>query len=521
MDLQEKSKLHLRSLLLSILFAVFTNFLVADYFQDDAYISFHYADNLVDHGTLYYNVGETGPVGYSNPLYVFLLAALRLLSFKLIPFEVLARGIASISLIMIVFTVLNSIAQDRLSDSLSRGALVFLSLFLILVFPYQLPSFFCGLETPLLALLLFIIFSHFLSGHPKNNSPFLVAMAMALTVRIDAIPILFPVVLATPFILNAKGLRLTTRSVVLTLAFVAAVYLFQFAMAGSLVPLSYGHKKEAFNSTVLFAYLKYFVLCVGPLVIILSRPKRRLPLILLCLYGVYVCIFYSFFEQWHFNRYVFPFAFAAFAALLNQALLARRETGMKPLLLLGLFALIAYSPGARSGYSWVSGYRVSTVLIQKIGTALNNSAVEQPHRLLGAYDAGYYAYATDWRFLDLQGLATPEALTRDIGAVVQELQPAVLLMSNATLVKPTLQRIWSPFQDEPSPMPKNYKFVKRIALTNKYWWRLVPYSYSIFVNEHATEALTAELSKISINVEKEMGYQIRIYEAFRSVTSWI
>ena len=84
-------------LFLCAIFLLFTNLAVSDFIQDDGYITFHYADNLANHRTLYYNAGEHGPYGYSNPGYVFILALLRIVSLKQISFEALSRIIASLS----------------------------------------------------------------------------------------------------------------------------------------------------------------------------------------------------------------------------------------------------------------------------------------------------------------------------------------------------------------------------------------------------------------------------------------
>jgi len=139
-------------LFLCAIFLRFTNLAVSNFIQDDGYITFHYADNLVNHGTLYYNAGEHGPYGYSNPGYVFILALLRIVSLKQISFEALSRIIASLSVGAILLMALKGTGAG--SQTKAASPLSLLILFLFLVFPFFFSNVFSGLETPLLVFLL-------------------------------------------------------------------------------------------------------------------------------------------------------------------------------------------------------------------------------------------------------------------------------------------------------------------------------------------------------------------------------
>lgn len=66
--------------------------------MDDAYIHFVYADNLVAQGRLFFNdVNETG-IGATSPLWIFLLAGLKLLG---IPLPIAAKVMGAIGLIIV------------------------------------------------------------------------------------------------------------------------------------------------------------------------------------------------------------------------------------------------------------------------------------------------------------------------------------------------------------------------------------------------------------------------------------
>src|SRR5215213_5254112 len=164
----------LLALSISILFALLLNFVVTGYFIDDAYISFHYADNLVKRGSLYYNPGEQGPFGYTNPLYVFLLAALRWLSAGTVSYEVVSRGLGSLSLALILFPILSSV-KSRLGRRgwITTLPAIGLILLLFFFFPYLLPNFYSGLETGLFTLCLFAMLVSVVARRFRTEACFL------------------------------------------------------------------------------------------------------------------------------------------------------------------------------------------------------------------------------------------------------------------------------------------------------------------------------------------------------------
>lgn len=167
------------------------NVMVGTFFQDDAYISFRYADNLASHGHLYYNLYEQGPFGYTNPLYVAILALAKILSFGLLSFEFISRFIASFSLGVIIFAVLRSIPYYQ-RHTYASIVLAGISVFLLLFYPLMLPNFFSGLETPLFTLSLFLMLYSLLWPNPSVQRLFPVFLGIGLGLRMDAALTLFP-----------------------------------------------------------------------------------------------------------------------------------------------------------------------------------------------------------------------------------------------------------------------------------------------------------------------------------------
>jgi hypothetical protein len=238
---------------------ILANFLVADFFQDDAYISFHYADNLVKYGTLYYNIGEQGPFGYTNPLYIALLALFRVLTFKLISFELIARMVASLALAVILIVVLRE-TQDFPGFV---GILAIIEcVFLFLAYPFMLPNFFCGLETALFTLSLFVLMYFLWDPNSMNVRVFLMSLALSLGLRMDSAFTLLPVTGLYVWVIIRKREWRKLRGVVVVFVIVALIFLLQSIIAGYWLPLSFSHKNSGFSFQTLVSYVKFSVVAL-------------------------------------------------------------------------------------------------------------------------------------------------------------------------------------------------------------------------------------------------------------------
>jgi hypothetical protein len=488
--------------------ALALNALASGFFIDDAYISFHYADNLARDGSLYYNRGEQGPFGYTNPLYVFLLAALRRASAGALSYEALARALGVLALTAILATVLWVIAER--SRRRGRGAVIAdsgLAVLFLLLFPGMLPNFYSGLETGLFTLCLFAMILNVKAGTRRGEACFLAALAAALSLRMDGGFLVLP--LLAVYAVHALRESNPRRLLRLGYSFLAAgaVYLLQIAVAGSWLPLSLYQKKSAFSLQAVGFYEAYLLLVTAPLIALTYRRIPRWLTGLALFYPLFVSLFYGFFMVWMFKRYVFPAAFALAAALLLSYFeldLGRRR---RELVLLALYVLLAFPAGVLEGWSWVSGYRVAMLSTRRITDAMNAAELPAGYRTVAAQDAGFIAYRTDWRLLDLLGLTTPEILTEDVAGAVRRLSPTLLILNAPNGRRPEELTLGSRLGRPDSPLPAEYRFVKRLPFTNRYWWPELDYGYFLFVNRNANPKLVDGLASISVDVEKEIGWQ--------------
>jgi hypothetical protein len=498
---------------------VAANVAVWDYVQDDGYIAFNYAHHLASTGAPTYNVGHHDRFGYSNPLYIALLAVGRIVSRNTIPLEAISRVIATIAFGAIFFIVFNSFPHGILKGRLrSFMAWVFLTI-VFAMFPYALPNFFSGLETALFSLLIFLLLSALLRN-PPNDIQFLLALSIALTLRIDAFFLLIPIIIYYLISHGVISMSRRARNIALVLFVVLVFYGIHIAMTRAVVPLSYGHKRQPFSVSVFLDYVFFSAMAFLPCAaILLDRDVRvRRFLALSGLYLCYVGFFYAFFEHWHFERYVFPFVFSIFALALSLFFRTWKPSDWKCIPLFGTYAFFVFLPGTLDGFSWVSGYRVAMMNAESIADALRQSGVAEEHRCFASYDAGLVAFKSQWRIVDLLGLTTPEVTAGNIGTVVGTLNPTVVIVTSLEDVPPERLELYSRYQSEPSPLPKRYRYVNRLVLSNRYWWPDVNYMYYIYVNSNAEDALVRQLRNINIDIDREMKHQKLIFKAIDRIS---
>jgi hypothetical protein len=484
-------------ILLASLFALLTGLLVSDFFQDDAYISFRYAQNLSEELSLYYNPGERGPFGYSNPAYILMLALFRILSWKSLSFETISRIIAGISLGIIVFMVLKALLKDLWRRNRWTALFVIcISMFFFGAFPFLLPNFWSGMETAPFTLALFGFLYSILWPSEKNENYSLALSPLLLFYIFGAI--------------RARDWR-KIRKLAYVLMFVASIFVLQFAISGHWVPLSLEQKRRDFSFHKFLVYIRFFAVVLSPLVIILTNRNSNKFIALLILHSFYVSFFYSFFFPWHCFRYIFPHAFSIFSILLVAIFKTWRDSDWKLISIFFIYSLFLFLPKTLQGYSWISGFRASMLNSKRIADALMNAKVDEENKLCALYDVGCIAYKTDWRIIDLSGLTTPEVRKQDVGTVVAELNPPVLIVPKFWYVPPDNVKLHSFYHEHSANIPRNYHFVKRLRLANPYWWPRTEYGCYIFVNERTDPGLVGELMSISVDADSEMGYQRRVF----------
>lgn len=482
------------------------NVLVSDYSQDDAYITYRYADNLATQGTLSFNAGDTaGPAGFSNPGFVLVLALARILSFHLVPLEWISRLVASGAVAMFAFFLLASLTARKppspLGCTAAGGGGVLL---LFLGFPFTLPNFFCGLETPAYIALIFILWATIFNLVHLSNALERVVVLCLVSLRYDAIVVALPMLLVYSLIDPAKRQDRITNTL-LSILSILCFFMVQRLMTESSLMLSFQHKINDFSWDTLSAYLKFSAYTLGvPLVIMLYLR----PFVAICagLHTLYVCLFYSYFAPWHFHRYIFPFVFAFFVFFL-VVVAPKKNYGRLAYLIAGFVPMALLWQQLCLGYAFISGYRVLMHTRQALAALMVEAALPVQLRVFAGYDAGALPYLSRWKFIDLLGLTTADISIATPQQVLNQQNPTLLIVSQFEECDPAQVQIWKNRRVIYDTIPTNYYFIKYLRLTNPYFLPDLPYGYYLYANENAPPAFTTAISNLAIDANKSLGYQ--------------
>ncbi len=137
--------------------------LVFNFLNDDAFISFRYAQNLVKHGELVFNLGERVE-GYTNFLWTLLMAGILKLGLSI---EIWSRILGIACSIGSLWAIYDYARKSELDLRTTTAALVLLAL---------MPSFACwstgGLESSLFTCTVTFAGTHYLMGHGARSGLF-------------------------------------------------------------------------------------------------------------------------------------------------------------------------------------------------------------------------------------------------------------------------------------------------------------------------------------------------------------
>lgn len=146
----------------SIAFLFITFLIIGVWFTDDAFISFRYANNLVNDLGLVFNENEKVQ-GYTNFLWVILLAGLKYYHFDFVYTSIAINILSYLILIIIFFLVAKKVFINS-TEQIILSTLLFASSPNLLIW-----SVGGGLEGPLFALLCFSSLSLLFAGRTKRN----------------------------------------------------------------------------------------------------------------------------------------------------------------------------------------------------------------------------------------------------------------------------------------------------------------------------------------------------------------
>jgi hypothetical protein len=212
--------------------------------QDDAYISFRYADNFLSGKGLVYNGGERTE-GYTNFLWVIILISFK--SILNINYLLAARlfGVAS-GLLILIITYLYS---SRCSKA--NSLLIFSCTAILLLFNQSIPYWsMSGLETVAFAAIsLLALFCE--DSRPRLTAPFLTILSL---LRPEGF-IIFLVVVAYRVIINRQ---LPVRFSILYFLPLIPFLLFRLYYYGSILPNTY-YAKSGIGIEYIVSGIEYFL----------------------------------------------------------------------------------------------------------------------------------------------------------------------------------------------------------------------------------------------------------------------
>jgi hypothetical protein len=342
---------------------------------------------------------------------------------------------------------------------------------------------------------------------------------MGLELRVDSGVTLMPLIAAYAFGRNAGDLPKRVKRLSCVLAIVAGMFLFQYLMTKTIVPLAFGHKSQPFSRETFQAYSRFFLIPILPMMVILFRRGFDRLILFSVATMLNVSIFYSFFIHWHIERYVFPFAFSLFFVLLRAVFKDWKHADWRNVALLTIYASATFLAASCQGFSWVSGYRVAMGNAKQIAAAFEGAHLEKRYQVYACADAGYIAYKSGWKIIDLAGMTTPEVVRRDVSSVILETNPTVLIVTTDKQVDhPSDLRLQTQYRHEASPIPTTYQFVNYLTMPNKYWWSDAGYFYYIFVTNRASPYLVGRLRRVSVDADREIGFQKYIFNFLKQVS---
>jgi hypothetical protein len=145
------------------------------------------------------------------------------------------------------------------------------------------------------------------------------------------------------------------------------------------------------------------------------------------------------------------------------------------------------------------------------------SPVPSADRVVATYDAGYVPYRSGWALIDLQGLTTAEVRRERIGDVIARRQPTLLFVSTWRRLDPSQVMLDSQYQKGSDAIPSNYRLLKHLPLTNRYWWPRSEYGYHVFANEKASPELVRAIESATIDPDAELGYQRHVVRGVNTI----
>lgn len=203
---------------------------------DDAMISMRYAENIANgYGPQWNTTGEKVE-GFSNPLWVYIMAIVHLLP--------ISKAYTSlvIQLIAIILLILNLILIKKITENLTKDSkIINLSILLTAVYLPLLNWSLQGLEITIIVVLLNLYTLKIIEFLKNNNKSFLIFLlpALLLLIRMDAILFSISFILITFFFNKEKLHKLNTPTIFSLLSSLTILIIWRYAYYHEILPNTY------------------------------------------------------------------------------------------------------------------------------------------------------------------------------------------------------------------------------------------------------------------------------------------
>jgi arabinofuranosyltransferase len=403
---------------------------------DDTFITFRYAENLANGFGLVWNAGGPPTEGYTNFLYVLLLAPFT--SFDLLQVAQIISVAAVVVSAIYIFKLSSLISNER-SHWIALLAPVF-----FLLLPATWANALSGMETSLFGALLLSGFYYAWHNETSWRTFGYTLLLLASLTRPEGALLAIIVGVAQ---LIREDRRKTLSS--LLIGFVLPLILYYVGKRlyfGHWLPNSFAVKvSQSVSETQGFFHglqaVKLFVLRVWPLILLslvplaFTRNRRYLAaliwsVLIIMAYAVPVPLM-GFFDRFFYSSEVFLFAITG-----GVILLLNREIGLKQsALALGIFVIMlvvsnTQSPRAKEILTWDL-----SEINDRLGViAIDLRSLPQADRLtFASSDAGIMPYYTQMKHLDLAGLndntIAHAKTSNDFIEYLFQARPEILLLS--------------------------------------------------------------------------------------------
>jgi arabinofuranosyltransferase len=390
---------------------------------EDAYITFRFSQNLADGAGPVFNPGEHVE-GYSNPLWMFSIAAARKLGFDMVGYSRMAGALFDLLTLLLVWYI-----PRRCFGIRGLGALFGPALYLLFLPPHFYAA--AGLETSLYGFLvtasaLAVIWAG--NRAARCTAAFAVLLLTALT-RPEGIIfcVFYGLLIGWRFLVRRESLKPYLPGAALFALCYGAFILWRLDYYGLPLPNTY-YAKGSFplylrliigffvNKGFFTSYAWLLVMLPCFLFVRIPDPRRALaPVVLFIAAGLIFSLGFSGFDWMPYYRYnlpIVPLMLVCVQALFSELWRTWAPTVSRKFVLAVLTACLFFTAGEQYwkdlsfNYRWRDLSRFGRFNQKALGEWMRRELGPKPVIAIG--DVGYFAYISHATIIDLFGLTNRE-----------------------------------------------------------------------------------------------------------------